>query len=306
MLETLGKLYIHGVEIDWEGFDRDYDRVKVALPTYPFQRNHYRVEPQAIVPGGLTEPKGSVWDLLTAAGNRQAGQGPLDLEAYHYPERWKALHHLTVAYICRTLKEMGVFAQPQEKLTAIELIGKYQISEIYQNLVRRWLQHLRKKGILQREGDCFWAEQQLPDLLEEAWAHATPLLKDIPIIKNYVERCGERLTAVMTGAIGALETLFPGGSFEQADALYQKWTVSRYFIEITRALTEAVITANPGRQIRVLELGAGTGATTSVLLPVFPTQRTTFFFTDVSEIFLDRAAHKFIGLPFHALWLAGS
>ena len=41
LLRTLGQLYTKGVEIDWAGFDRDYTRRKVLLPTYPFQRQRY-------------------------------------------------------------------------------------------------------------------------------------------------------------------------------------------------------------------------------------------------------------------------
>jgi malonyl CoA-acyl carrier protein transacylase len=44
MLSSLGKLYVKGVKIDWSGFDSDYNRHKVALPTYPFQRGRYWVE----------------------------------------------------------------------------------------------------------------------------------------------------------------------------------------------------------------------------------------------------------------------
>ncbi|WP_226594987.1 acyltransferase domain-containing protein, partial [Microseira wollei] len=43
MLSSLGQLYVAGVKVDWAGFDRDYLRTKVALPTYPFQRQRYWV-----------------------------------------------------------------------------------------------------------------------------------------------------------------------------------------------------------------------------------------------------------------------
>ena len=38
ILQSLGELYVRGVEVDWAGFERDYARRKVALPTYPFER----------------------------------------------------------------------------------------------------------------------------------------------------------------------------------------------------------------------------------------------------------------------------
>ncbi|NET14152.1 MAG: SDR family NAD(P)-dependent oxidoreductase, partial [Okeania sp. SIO1H6] len=44
MLSSLGKLYVKGAKIDWSGFESDYSRSKVELPTYPFQRERYWVE----------------------------------------------------------------------------------------------------------------------------------------------------------------------------------------------------------------------------------------------------------------------
>ncbi|MEM9276793.1 MAG: aminotransferase class III-fold pyridoxal phosphate-dependent enzyme, partial [Cyanobacteria bacterium P01_F01_bin.143] len=44
MLQSLGELYVRGVKVDWLGFDKDYSRKKVILPTYPFQRQRYWIE----------------------------------------------------------------------------------------------------------------------------------------------------------------------------------------------------------------------------------------------------------------------
>ncbi len=44
MLQSLGKLYVQGVKVDWSGFDQAYARSKVKLPTYPFQRQRYWIE----------------------------------------------------------------------------------------------------------------------------------------------------------------------------------------------------------------------------------------------------------------------
>ncbi|MGB5711648.1 MAG: SDR family NAD(P)-dependent oxidoreductase, partial [Waterburya sp.] len=41
LLESLAQLYVSGVEIDWSGFDGDYPRHRIPLPTYPFQRQRY-------------------------------------------------------------------------------------------------------------------------------------------------------------------------------------------------------------------------------------------------------------------------
>jgi phthiocerol/phenolphthiocerol synthesis type-I polyketide synthase C len=44
MLRSLGALYLQGAGVDWAGFDHDYRRRRVSLPTYPFQRRRYWAE----------------------------------------------------------------------------------------------------------------------------------------------------------------------------------------------------------------------------------------------------------------------
>ena len=41
LLASLGTLYVRGARVDWRGFDRDYARRKLSLPTYPFERERY-------------------------------------------------------------------------------------------------------------------------------------------------------------------------------------------------------------------------------------------------------------------------
>ena len=43
LLETVATLNTHGVSLDWAGFDRDYPRARLPLPTYPFQRKRFWV-----------------------------------------------------------------------------------------------------------------------------------------------------------------------------------------------------------------------------------------------------------------------
>jgi amino acid adenylation domain-containing protein/thioester reductase-like protein len=41
ILDSLGALYVEGIDIDWDGFGREYARRRVSLPTYPFERQRY-------------------------------------------------------------------------------------------------------------------------------------------------------------------------------------------------------------------------------------------------------------------------
>ncbi|MHC5728133.1 MAG: KR prefix domain-containing protein, partial [Nostoc sp.] len=46
LLNTLGKLWLSGVQIDWSGFYAHERRHRLPLPTYPFERQRYWIEAQ--------------------------------------------------------------------------------------------------------------------------------------------------------------------------------------------------------------------------------------------------------------------
>lgn len=46
LLNTLGQLWLSGVQVDWSGFYINERRHRVPLPTYPFERQRYWIEPQ--------------------------------------------------------------------------------------------------------------------------------------------------------------------------------------------------------------------------------------------------------------------
>ncbi len=63
LLEGLARVWVRGAPVDWTAFDRDYTRRKVALPSYPFQRERHWAE----------APPGS---LASGPRARQAGKHP--------------------------------------------------------------------------------------------------------------------------------------------------------------------------------------------------------------------------------------
>lgn len=49
LLNSLAALYVLGVEVDWQGLDRDRPRRRLLLPTYPFERTRHWFEPKEAV-----------------------------------------------------------------------------------------------------------------------------------------------------------------------------------------------------------------------------------------------------------------
>ena len=83
----------------------------------------------------------------------------------------------------------------------------------------------------------------------------------------------------------------PSGSSHIADGLYQTSVVARYFNEVVRSVVQSV--ASGAHSLSILEIGAGTGGTTSLLLPSLNAARTRYVFTDLGKLFLVQASRKF-------------
>jgi acyl transferase domain-containing protein/glutamate-1-semialdehyde aminotransferase len=55
-IETAARLWARGVSVEWQGLNPPDGRLRVSLPTYPFERSRYWVEPSAAVPVSVTLP----------------------------------------------------------------------------------------------------------------------------------------------------------------------------------------------------------------------------------------------------------
>jgi len=301
MLETLAALYARGVNVDWDSFYRHDAARKVALPTYPFLPRKFWIEPpksREKSPKDRAQPK--LWEAVVAAAQQQSRQVPLDLALHTYAAKWHSLDHLTTAYIVQNLRELGAFTTPREEYSVDTLLERCGILPTYKVLMARWLKKLAAEGWLQdANGNYLTAEPGRELQIDALLRDARQELADIPFLVEYLERCGELAGAVLTGRISALETLFPAGSTDFAEKLYQHWAYSRYYNTIIRAAVDGIVRSWPhGRQLSCVEIGAGTGGTTAAILPVLPPDLTFYRFTDVSEFFFSRAAEKFREYPF--------
>ena len=198
----------------------------------------------------------------------------------------------------RAFRGLGIFANPGTTLQVGDLLQSHGILPIYSILVENWLRKLTRENLLIESSSGFTAPRLLPspepEFLEQK---ALPQFADARVLLDYVKGCGQLLPAILTGQASALDTLFPGGSFDLAERMYHDWSFSRYFNAIAGALAGAFAQNRPG-PVRILEVGAGTGGTTASILPMLPASRTEYTFSDVSEFFFEQAARRFRGIEF--------
>lgn len=136
LLKTLGQLWLSGVQIDWPGFYASERRHRLSVPTYPFERQRYWIEPQ----------------LLTASNPKpqeQLGKQP-DIADWFYVPVWKQSTPL--------LEVPDVASETEQKFCWLVFVDE---SGVGSRLIQR-LQQLGQDAIAVRMGEQF---TQISDIL---------------------------------------------------------------------------------------------------------------------------------------------
>jgi len=299
---------------------------KIAVPVYPFERQRYWVETRHTEPA---QEHGEIgfyqleWEQKpVAAQERGAGHAAgLSAEALHtigqrvtsnldslsrehgldrYVELQPELDRASSEYIARALRECGWNPEIGEVVRAEELALRLGIRSRYVRSLGRMLEILGEDGMLQRVGQS-WKVLNVPapadtdadfPLLHAAYPQ---FRGELTFLKN----CGAKLAQVMQGRLDALNLLFPDGSFDTAEELYEKSAGAKVFQTLVQQVIAQVLDRFPAdRRIRILEVGGGTGGTASYVARILPPDRVEYVFTDVSPLFAERGAAKFRQYPF--------
>lgn len=117
-----------------------------------------------------------------------------------------------------------------------------------------------------------------------------------PSMTRFFVATAERLPALLRDEAGVQELLFPDGSIDTAEGNYRDNLPSRWANHAAAAL----IAGGPrdsGGPLRILEVGAGIGATTRPVLDALAGTELDYLFTDVSRFFLTSARTLFGDRP---------
>ncbi|EGJ32720.1 methyltransferase domain protein, partial [Moorena producens 3L] len=190
---------------------------------------------------------------------------------------------------------MGWSYKPTESFEFDAAVKKLGIVPSQRQLFKRLLQILTEVGILNYNQQQWQVEQTL--------AQVKPTEKSQSLQNQYpeeaatltlLERCASQLSGVLRGAIDPVQLVFPQGDLTTATQLYEESTVAKVMNTIVeKSITKAIEKLPKSRGIRLLEIGAGTGGTTSYILPHLNPQQTEYIFTDIGALFTAKAQDKF-------------
>ena len=207
---------------------------------------------------------------------------------------------LSALYISRALRTLGLPAEAGRKVSIVSLIKQLGVVKDHERLFGRFLEILEEDGVVRRVDDeleiyGFTPNEEPRALLEDLLQRYSSCSVELRLL----ERCGENLSSVLRGESEPLQLLFPPDSDVNLEKIYQDSPAGRLINQLVRATIETAIAPLPDdRILRILEIGAGTGSTTSLLLPCLPASRTDYVFSDISQLFLFNARRKFGEYPF--------
>ncbi|WP_088634399.1 type I polyketide synthase [Phaeobacter sp. 22II1-1F12B] len=212
-----------------------------------------------------------------------------------YGDFLRRLDTLSSGFIEAALNDLGIPWAIGDQLAATDILSGANVLSKYQRLVSRMLEILAEDGTLKPTDDAYQVVK--PRERRDMQAEAARLLNDFPECAAEIEltqRCGKALAEVLRGQTDPLTLLFPEGSLELTQNLYELSPPARAY---TAALAEMIrqIAENwpHNRRLRILEIGAGTGSATARILEQLGDQPVDYVFTDISPLFLNRARSRF-------------
>ncbi|GAB3579625.1 hypothetical protein GCM10027445_48480 [Amycolatopsis endophytica] len=182
---------------------------------------------------------------------------------------------------------------PDRGIAALDLVSRAALLSMretvgeaaprHRGLLRRWAAALDEHGP--------FGPDESP---EKAWESAERTWREVhgtTATVDYARACARALPALLSGECDPVPLLFPEGRMDLAREIYREAVTARYQHRAVAALVAGLVARRGGA--RILEVGGGTGATTSVVLPALAAHRVDYLFTDVSRYFVDQARERF-------------
>lgn len=206
---------------------------------------------------------------------------------------------LSAAYIVQAFNQLGWKPRVGEKFTADALAAKLGIVKAQRRLFGRLLEILAEHNILQPVGSDWQVKtvQKVTDprLLREALLEEYPAYEAELTITGW---CGDGFAGALSGKTDPVQLLFPDGG-DMAARMYRDSPAAHVYSGLVGETVKAAVANLPaGQTLRVLEIGGGTGGTSSHVLPILPADRVSYTFTDIGPLFVAKAQEKFAAYPF--------
>ncbi|MDB6039246.1 MAG: polyketide synthase [Verrucomicrobiales bacterium] len=217
------------------------------------------------------------------------------------------LDRLGRGWLVQAFQGMGIFLGANERWEQSQVLEKLGIAPAHEKLFTRLLQLLARHGLLEVDGNVirttnslaasdFCAAQRQLAALKNRFLQTVP--QALPQV-SLLEQCINQYPGFLQGRLNPMDVIFPGGSMELVEKVYTGNKVSDHFNSMLAETLAAAVSdrlANqPNDKINILEIGAGTGASSAALLARLGPYAgsISFFYTDIGPAFVNRGRSRF-------------
>ncbi|WP_419799279.1 MAG: beta-ketoacyl synthase N-terminal-like domain-containing protein [Terasakiella sp.] len=197
-------------------------------------------------------------------------------------------------YICRFFGQSGLDMTTGQSYSHTDLIHHFAIQDKFIKLFNYILKVLVQDHIIARHDNQITFLKNPIDADDPQPLHNELIAQfpDFKAIFDVFEHCMKDYAKALNGEIEAVGVLFPGGGesiWDKATKAIPEHTRHRVYTEMARDLMLEKIAKNPNKTVRILELGAGAGVFTDVVLPALKGKNVEYTFTDIGKSFVLKA-----------------
>ncbi|MGQ4491360.1 amino acid adenylation domain-containing protein, partial [Streptomyces sp. SAS_281] len=201
-------------------------------------------------------------------------------------------------------RSCGLFPDSDAEHTLEDVIEAVGAAPENHYLVLRWLNALEQEGRVVLDADT----GRYRELREDAPGEHEAVLDRIDALEprirwgaeliRYHRVSEQHLAPLVRNEIDLKTLLFPEGRLDTAEAAYRDNLISRHNNAVVVSALREIAQRHAGPEpLRLLEIGAGVGGTSTVLVPELDGLGVDYLFTDLSHFFLTAAQENFRAYP---------
>jgi acyl transferase domain-containing protein/acyl carrier protein/SAM-dependent methyltransferase len=228
-------------------------------------------------------------------------------------EAFRQLERLGQCLLLEAFQKMGVFKHGGEQYGRLQLREHLGIVPHYHRLYEALLDILIRGGFIRAKAHDVIVSQvlekgQFQSELESLDDKRNHLITSFPSLEPYLNLlsvCLKAYPELLTGQRSYVEVMFPRGSMDLVENIYKGNRVTDYYNNLVAQIVETYVQLKAqgvdNEKIRILEVGAGTGATSASVLRQIEdyADKVHYCYSDISVGFTQHGERKFgEGRPF--------
>ena len=214
------------------------------------------------------------------------------------------LNGYALAYVVSAFQDLGCTAVPGDHITPEAVAEQLAVQPRYVALIARFLDILTEAGWCTKHDAGWTLLRPLSDFAVPN-GPAPALVEPFAPELGLLQRCGEQLASVLRGQADPVDILFGPQSQNDLDRIYAASLTTTAVNQIAADMVGAAqARMAEGRKLSILEIGAGTGGTTTHILEQIPADALDYCFTDIGPALVARARQRFCdqeGMTFEVL-----